>query len=230
MKIKLFALALFLLTGVNTQAQKKPPVVKATATTHSVTLTWTGAIIGSTTQVWRALCSAALVSGVCPTASEGTFVSLTGGTDVPVNIATYVDATVLAATVYSYFVVIDCVQPACGVVPGSAGILYNGSSAPSVHIGAAVPTVPPPPTLQLGPIAVNKSGTCCVTVATTWTDMNYPSTTFMLFNQNGILISGYRKAANFALNWKGLPFQIVTASLAVCDLQTCTFVPIPPIT
>lgn len=223
---KIFVLtALVLAISFTAQAQIK--LKSTTATAHSVTLIFTG-LAGSTQQVWRAPCSAPLVSGLCPTASEGTFTSLTGSTDVAAGISTYIDTTVVAMIIYSYYMISDCVQPACGNTP--AGIPYNGSSVPSNHVGVAIPTNPPPPNLILGPVAVNHSGTCCVTIATSWTDSD-PSTAYMLFNQNGILKSGFLKSSNskYYLNWRGLPFQIVTASLAVCDLQGCLAVTIPPL-
>lgn len=102
------------------------------AGTHTLTLNWTNAAItGINADVWRAPCSAAIAGGVCPTASEGTFVKIAG----PLAAATDTDTAVVGNTNYSYYVTSIC--PTGGTCP--ANYNTNSDSAPSNHVGAAIP-------------------------------------------------------------------------------------------
>lgn len=102
------------------------------AGTHTVTLGWTNAAItGVNADVSRATCSAAISGGVCPTANEGTFVKIAG----PLAAATFTDSAVVGNTNYSYYVTSIC--PTGGTCPSNYPT--NTDSAPSNHVGVAVP-------------------------------------------------------------------------------------------
>lgn len=217
---------LILVASISLHAQG----LRASVTSNFVTLSWTSTTPGAAVLIQRAPCPSVTITttepdgatiGTC--ASPGSFAALA---TVPVG-TTYTDNTVGPATSYAYQIAASCTA-AC-----PSGISGTSAYVPTPALGVTTGTITPPPPTNPTITAMNvaPSGTCCVTIATTWTDSN-PSTTYMLFNQNGVLKSGYLKPSsnsNYTLNWKGLPFQIVTARFVVCDLQGCVNITIPPV-
>src|SRR5207302_6738722 len=147
-------------------------LVAATAEAHSVTSSWVASTTpGAHYHVWRAPCSVANVTGVCPAANEGTFQTV--GT---VSATTFTDATVSGNTSYSYYVTAFCPAGSC-----AANFSINSDSGPSNHLGAAVlgDPVSPPGTLTLTNIATNFTDTR-ETLTAEWHDQASAPTAFIL--------------------------------------------------
>ena len=170
--------------------------LSASAQVHNVKVGFTlGVPSGNQTpatgvKLYRAPCAVALVSGLCPTASEGTFAPIANactGVTSPC-----VDATVAGGAVYSYY------------LTATAGTL---ESVPSMHIGAAVPAdgPPPPPTnLTIVSIAMISTPTQS-TVTAKWTAA--PGTTrWWLANSNeGTIKTGKVSSTSgkYSMTWTG---------------------------
>lgn len=191
----------------------------AGAQAHSVTFTiGASSTVGVSYHVWRAPCSAAIASGICPAASEGAFAVIATTTTL-----TYTDTTVVGNTNYSYKATAFCpTTTSC-----AANFAVNVDSSDSPHLGAAIPPDPvsPPTSLTLGTVAMNVSGSQAV-LSAAWQDAPKNGTEFWrVFDYYGRVVSSgsvssdsagsYSVVANFTAPGKyPLTFQ-------VCDRVTC---------
>jgi hypothetical protein len=177
-------------------------------------LSWTAEnVSGVNYHVWRAPCSAAITNGQCPTASEGAFAIVSGSSGITTS--SYTDSSVLGNTNYSYYVTAFC--PSGGTCAPNYSIGLD--SAPSNHVGTAIPAdpLPSPSGLTITTIATDfSSGNEGLMAA--WHEAGTTSTTFTLTNTftGTCLCNGTLESAdgNYILQWAG-PQQGVT--LKVCD-------------
>ena len=202
--------------------------VRATATLHSVQLTWTNTVAGTLIIINRAPCvgtfmPAAGTPNVGTCSQDGTFAPIA---TTAVNATSYTDTAVTGATAYDYNVTATCTGTGAACPAPYTGA---GPGVPSNSVAGLIPaTPPPPPVLNLGPVATNSTGSGTVSVSLSWTSP-YPSTVYTFFNQNGIMRSLRTQSAtrSYSMLWNGTVAAIYKARIVVCDIDTCQSQAIP---
>ena len=193
---KLLVLLLISLFAISVQAQ----------TPHSVKINASSAY---PVFLFRANCSTALVGGLCPSGSEGAF-SRINSTASPLPVT---DSTVVANTVYSYYLTAYC----AGCSPSE--------SLPSAHIGASVPAdgQPPPPTgLSIVSIAMNTVGST-TTLAASFVAPFGDTVTWNIKNAAGRIVKSGTTTGGVGVYCIHPTFYNLTYTplLTVCDNGQC---------
>jgi len=205
-------LAVLLVAGSSRLNAQGNLSVSVTTPAHSATLSWTtSSTVGANYHVWRAPCTVALVTGVCPIAGEGSFLIV--GTP---STTTFTDSTVVGNTTYSYYVTAFC--PTGGTCASNFNL--NADSPQSNHVGAAVPGDPvgAPGGLTITNTAKNYSDGN-ETLTASWYKQSTPTTSYTLIGSTGTLLSQGQLASSdgrYTYQWTG-PVQHLI--LRVCDPQ-----------
>jgi len=186
--------------------------IPAKAAPHSVVLTFQpSSVVGVSYHVQRAPCAVAIVAGLCPTTSEGTFAVI-----ATITALTYTDSTVTGNANYSYAVSAFCPTPtSC-----ASNFAVNVDSPLSNHIGAAIPPDPvtPPNNLTLTSVTRNSTG-ANVIVAAHWTDSPNLTTSYTISSNGTVLNTGTASStsSDYSLYWQGKTKPGAQITFKVCD-------------
>jgi hypothetical protein len=205
MKRLLFLIPLLLLAALT-------PAFGQTA--HSTVMSWTAsATVGvGSYNVYRAPCPGTIASTVC--SSEGLFAKIGSTSVMGLTPHSFVDATVTAGSLYSYYVTAVCQVGGCSAT-------ITGESTASTHLGVATPfdTPLPPGNLSITSVARNSTG-ANTSVTASWADAPSVPTTYTFYGNGQVLISGTLTNATgiYTAGWTGNLKPGASISLEICDL------------
>lgn len=186
----------------------------ALAQAHSATIGFSPSVTTglASYSVWRAPCNGTVAAGVC--SSEGAFVKIAS---IAATATSYVDSSVTAGGLYSYYLTSVCPAAGCSSTTGA-------ESVPSTHLAVSIPLDRPlPPTnLSLTSVARTITGSTSTVVASWEAAPNRP-TTYYVLQRRRVLASNtmQNSSGTYSLTWSGRARPDIRMVFKVCSGSRC---------